>query len=107
MATIEQQANQAFAAVLAGMREIDPAFGDRFLRRVRQPRYRYFHADKRAYCWTVEPARDEKGRERYSSWVSRLSKEYITPILSTRRDHARRKDAKARALKLWEGGAHK
>jgi len=88
------------------MRESDPTFGDRFLRRVRQPRYRYFHVGNRAYCWSVEPARDAKGRIRYASWVARLSKQYITPLLSTRRNHAKRKDAKSRALKLWEGVKH-
>lgn len=73
-----------------------------FFSAFRGPRYRYFPLGNYAYCWTVEPGKDDKGRMRYASWVSRLSKDYITPIRSTRRDHAKRKDAKARALKLYQ-----
>jgi len=92
---------------LARIIEVDPALRQ-FFSAFSGPRYQYFarRSANRAYCWTVEPAKDDKGRMRYASWVSRLSKDYITPMRSTRRDHVRRSDAKARALKLYQEASH-
>lgn len=69
------------------------------------PSYRYFgpsrpkHGD-RWFCWTTEAARDSKGRLRYASWVYRVQGKHLVPSL--RRDFAKRKDAKARSLRLYQ-----
>ena len=68
----------------------------------RTPSFRYYRTHTHAYCWTTEPAWDEKGRKRYASWQARLSKKYITSVRSTRRIHALRKNAKARALQMYQ-----
>lgn len=97
MTTLERLVND--------MARADPAFA-RDLERLfpRAPHFRYFWRGKRAYCWTVEPARDSKRRLRYASFRARLSRDAITPIASSRRAHAKRRDAKARALRLYEAG---
>jgi len=68
----------------------------------RAPNFLFFRVRAAAYCWTTESARDEKGRMRYASWRARLTQTYIEPVLSTRRFHALRKDAKARALRMYQ-----
>ena len=71
--------------------------------RVRQPRYRYFQSGQHMFCWTTEKLPDGK----YRSWVyapvgagSRTGKAQEWRARQKVK-HAKRKDAKARATRLW------
>jgi hypothetical protein len=80
--------------------------GEAFAARFRLPRYRYYGPARltdgdRLYCWTVEPAYDERGRARYASWVWRVQGKRL--VQTRRRLHKLRRDAKGRALTLYKG----
>lgn len=70
----------------------------------RTPSYRYFHhkGSQDLYFWTTEPVK-HKGRQRYASGIYCYLKTKNVFRLTQSSYHALRKDAKARALKLWEG----
>lgn len=64
----------------------------------RGPSYRFFTLGNKVFCWTVEPAKSLKGSTmRYGSWWQSKNGGRIRDF----REHAKRKDAKARALKLY------
>ena len=66
----------------------------------RAPRYRYFHDKHKWFCWTTEPALDERERQRFASWVVIFKGDTGYP--RQRVLHVKRKDAKARALKFFQ-----
>ncbi len=84
------------------LQEIEREFGDivrerfpEFCRRL--PTFRYFRVGDKQFCWTTELATSRHGSHlRYASW--RMGKSG-KPIAF--REHAKRKDAKARALKMY------
>jgi hypothetical protein len=69
----------------------------------RQPRYRYFNhkGSKNQYFWTVETIK-HNGKQRYASGIYKYIKSKNQFRLTNEQYHAKRKDAKARALELWE-----
>lgn len=79
----------------------DPVLRDLFA--TRTPSYRYFYhkGSKHQYFWTTEPVK-HNGKMRFVSGIYRYIKTQQVYKLTNERYHARRKDAKARALKLWE-----
>jgi len=67
------------------------------------PKYRYFNrkgSDNR-YFWTVETVK-HKGKDKYASGIYRYIKTKQQLKLTSEMYHAKRKDAKARALKLYQ-----
>jgi hypothetical protein len=67
------------------------------------PAYRYFYhkGNKDQYFWTTEVVK-HNGKYRYASGIYRYLKTKRQFKLTNETYHAKRKDAKARALKLWE-----
>jgi ABC-type Zn uptake system ZnuABC Zn-binding protein ZnuA len=67
------------------------------------PAYRYFshRGNNDRYFWTTETVR-HNGKPRYASGIYRYLKTKNQYKLTHEAYHAKRKDAKARALKLWE-----
>ncbi len=70
---------------------------------VKSPKYRYFYhkGSKNQYFWTVEPVK-HGGKLRYASGIYRYIKTKKQLKLTNESYHAKRKDAKARALELYE-----
>ena len=66
----------------------------------RQPNYRYFPIGKDEYFWTTEPLK-HKGKKRFASGVYRYLKTKKQWKLTNERYHVRRRDAKARAYKMY------
>ena len=66
----------------------------------RAPRWSYFHDRYKWFCWTTEPALDERERQRFVSWVVIFKGDTGYP--RQRVLHVKRKDAKARALRLCQ-----
>jgi len=81
----------------------DPALRSLFTITTRTPSYRYFShkGRKDQYFWTTESVR-YKGKMRFASGIYRFLKTKSAYRLSQASYHAKRKAAKARALKLWE-----
>ena len=79
----------------------DPVLRNLFT--TRTPSYRYFHHKGRQdrYFWTTEPVK-HNGKMRYASGIYRYLTTKKAFRLTQASYHAKRKDAKARALKLWE-----
>jgi len=77
----------------------DPTLTVLFTRRM--PSYRYFSVGKDQYFWTTEAVK-HGGKPRYASGIYRYLKTKKAFKLVNERYHVKRKDAKARALKLWE-----
>lgn len=94
-ATIEQELNN----IINRVRETDPTFGDCFMRRM--PTYRYFYnkGSEDRFFWTVETVK-HNGKDKYASGIYRYIKTKRQFKLIKEQYHAKRKDAKARALKL-------
>ena len=81
---------------------VDPRIRAFFHRRM--PNYRYFSIRKVGedrYFWTTETVK-HGGKPRYASGIYRYLKTKKAFKLVNERYHVKRKDAKARALKLWE-----
>lgn len=76
----------------------------RFLRR--QPSYRYFHikGKQNEYFWTTEPI-SHNGHKRFASGIYKFIKTKNLYRLTHAQYHAKRKDAKARALLLHNEAA--
>jgi hypothetical protein len=70
---------------------------------VSTPDYRYFHhkGSKDQYFWTTEVVK-HNGKKCFASGIYRYLKTKKQWKLTNETYHAKRKDAKARALKLWE-----
>ena len=68
----------------------------------RTPSYRYFHhkGSNDQYFWTTEPVK-HNGKMRFASGIYRYLKTKKAFRLTQAGYHAKRKDAKARALRLW------
>ena len=66
-----------------------------------QPSCRYYKHGKDRYFWTTE-AVTRDGKPRYASGIYHYLKTKKAYKLTQPKYHARRKDAKARALTLWE-----
>ena len=87
------------------VKDIEQAFND-IVRRVfpefcvRTPGYRYFSRGKDRYFWTTETV-THGGKPRYASGIYRYLKTKKQYKLTQPRYHAKRKDAKTRALDLW------
>mgnify|MGYP001574542938 CR=1 FL=1 len=81
----------------------DPVLRDLFS--TRSPSYRYFHhkGSKDQYFWTTEAIK-YNGKLRFVSGIYRYLKTQNLYRLTNATYHAKRKDAKARALQLWESG---
>ena len=95
----EQRIAQETANIINRLALEDPCW-QQFLRR--QPSYRYFHikgSDDR-FFWTTEPLK-QNGKKRFASGVYRFVKTKQLYKLASTRYHAKRKDAKARALALY------
>ncbi len=69
----------------------------------RTPSYRYFHhkGSEDQYFWTTEAVR-HNGKMRFASGIYRYRKTKKAFRLTQASYHGKRKDAKTRALKLWE-----
>ena len=69
----------------------------------RTPSYRYFHhkGSEDQYFWTTESVKHNR-KMRFASGVYRCLKTKKAFRLTRAGYHAKRKDAKARALRLWE-----
>ena len=96
--SIDARFRQETANIINRLAQEDPTWG-RFLSR--SPSYRYFHirGGKDEYFWTTEPI-NHLGHKRFASGVYRFIKSRDELKLVNERYHARRKDAKARALQL-------
>lgn len=70
----------------------------------RQPRYRYWQDEKKnRYCYTIEKMRDHKtGKDRYVSYRYRYYKTRNQWVLKDKLYHNKKKDAKARAYRLYQ-----
>ena len=68
----------------------------------RSPSYRYFYrkGKKDRYFWTIKPV-NHNNKRRYVSGIYRFLKTRNVLKATNLKYHARRKDAKARALKLY------
>ena len=84
---------------------VNNAFGDLF--QTSSPRYRYWENKKRdKFFWTTQPVLKEvsgatKPKKRWSSGIYRYIKSKKQWKLYYRVDHAKMKDAKTRARKLY------
>ena len=89
--------NDLFRAIV----ENDPTLRGMFT--ARQPAYRYFslRGCKDMYFWTTETIM-HKGKRRYASGIYRYAASRKTYRLTRAQYHAQRKDAKARAWKLYQ-----
>jgi hypothetical protein len=98
MATVEQRLTAEVNRIFQQLVQDDPSWG-RFL--TVQPAYRYFPVGgtKDRCFWTTEPVQ-HNGKSRFASGIYRYLKTRNRFKLTQERYHARRKDAKARALKL-------
>jgi len=85
--------------IINHVRETDPTFGQRYV--TRMPKYRYYcyKGSDDQYFWTVETVK-HNGKDRYASGIYRYLKTKKQFKLTKERYHTKRKDAKARALKL-------
>jgi len=103
MTKVEQQAAQRVSEIINRLAQSDPTWGKYISR---QPRYRYFPArgSRHEYFWTTEPV-NHQGRPRYASGIYRFVKSKQHYKLTNAKYHARRRDAKARALQLWEANS--
>jgi len=100
-----QELGQEMADTINRLAQDDPAWG-RFL--TQMPAYRYFHSkgSKDRYFWTTQDVR-HNGKLRFGSGVYKYIKTKKVLKLTQERYHARRKDAKARALHLYEQNKRK
>ena len=89
---------QEVSNIVNRLAQDDPTW-NRFLRR--QPSYRYFHikGGKDEYFWTTEPIK-HNGHKRFASGIYKFIKSKQLFHLTKEKYHAKRKDAKARALEL-------
>ena len=89
--------NEQLAALT--QRAVQAVFG-------RTPRWRYYgptlgrvKSGDRLYCYTTEPALNDRGCMRFASWVYRVQRERV--VLASRIVHHKlRRSAKARAYRL-------
>jgi len=97
-AMIMAKAQKDLAETINRLAQDGPTW-NRFL--TRMPRYRYFYIKgcKDEFFWTTETVR-HNGKPRYVSGIYRYIKTRKTLKLTNERYHAKRQDAKARALKL-------
>ena len=86
--------------IIQDLARTDPTW-NRFLQR--SPNYRYFKIKgslDRPF-WTIEHI-NHNGHKRFASGIYRFIKSKQLYRLTNEKYHAKRKDAKARALKLWQ-----
>jgi protein associated with RNAse G/E len=97
--TILDKAAQETANIINRLAQDDPTW-NRFL--TRTPAYRYFHikGSENQYFWTTEPVK-HNGHKRFVSGIYRFIKSKNQLKLTDERYHSKRKDAKARALALY------
>ncbi len=102
--TLEQKQLDRVANIVANIfnqcLHDDPSLG-RFL--TYSPAYRYFRrkGSKDQYFYTTDSVQ-HNGKPHYASGIYRYIKTKKAYKLTQERYHAKRKDAKARALQLWE-----
>lgn len=98
MTKFEEKVAQETANIINRLALDDPSWR-RFFRR--QPNYRYFSdkGSKAQYFWTTEPI-TKNGQKRFVSGIYKFIKSKNLFKLTHERYHARRKDAKERALAL-------
>ena len=96
--TLDKLGQEIIGNVITRLAQDDPTWG-RFLRR--QPSYRYFHikGSQDEYFWTTEPVK-HNGHKRFASGIYKFIKSKQLFRLTKEKYHAKRKDAKARALEL-------
>ena len=94
----EQRIAQETTNIINRLALEDPSWRQ-FLRR--QPNYRYFpiKGNNDQFFWTTEPIK-HNGRKRFASGIYKFVKTRSLFRLTNVHYHARRKDAKARALSL-------
>lgn len=97
--TLDRQFQEA-TNIINRLAQDDPTWG-RFLRR--QPHYRYFRlkGSNDECFWTIEPVK-HNGHKRFASGIYKFIKSKNLYRLTNEKYHAKRKDAKARALELWQ-----
>jgi len=100
MRTAEEAINDDFRRII----ENDPTLRAMFT--VRLPSYRYYEIGKDQYFWTTERVK-HKGKMRFASGVYKClnPKDKVRLAFKLTREcyHVKRKDAKARAWKLYQG----
>ena len=96
---LNQEGVREITDIVNRLAQDDPTW-NRFLRR--QPSYRYFHikGSNNQYFWTTEPL-IHKGHKRFASGIYRFIKSKQSYRLTHEKYHAKRQDAKARALALY------
>ncbi len=101
MATTQQQLDSIEQAFNETVRQLFPGFC------TYSPAYRYFvqKGSKDQCFWTTETV-THNGKPRYVSGIYHYLKTKKQWKLTRERYHAQRKDAKARALTLYEEAAH-
>ena len=94
------ESDRILTSIVQDIMRTNPEFGKAFMRR--QPNYRYFpvKGSHDQPFWTVEPI-CLRGKKRYASGIYKHIKSRGIMKLTKPRYHLKRKDAKARALKLW------
>ena len=100
--TLDSKFCQETANIINRLAQDDPTWG-RLLRR--QPNYRYFRikGSNDECFWTTEPIK-HNGHKRFASGIYRFIKSKQLYKLTNEKYHAKRKDAKARALILYAKG---
>jgi len=93
---IDKALNDDFRRIV----ESDPTLRAMFT--VMQPKYRYYHhkGKEDQYFWTVQTIK-HKGKKRYASGIYKFIKTRNVYRLTAQQYHAKRKDAKDRALGLY------
>jgi len=99
MVTAEQKIVNEAIDIFNRLAQDDPSWG-RFLSV--SPSYRYFHrrGSKDRYFWTTQTVQ-HNGKSRYVSGIYKYLKTPNALKLTQRHHHAKRADAKARALELY------
>ena len=101
MVTAEQKIANKFNNIIAQLVQDDPSSPwGRFLSV--SPTYRYFYrrGSKDRYFWTTQTVQ-HNGKPRYVSGIYKYLKTFNALKLTQRHHHAKRADAKARALELY------
>jgi len=96
----DQQTMDRINKVFKEIIQNDPVLRNRFM--TVQPSYRYFYHKgcKDQYFWTTEAVK-HNGKMRYASGIYKYIKSRNAFKLMNERYHAKRKDAKSRALELY------
>jgi len=96
--TLDAKFTQEVGNIINRLAQDDSSWG-RFL--TRTPAYRYFRikGSENEYFWTTEPVK-HNGHNRFASGIYKFIKSKQQLRLTDEKYHAKRKDAKARALIL-------